>query len=241
MHCNDYENLHSRRDFLSKFGLGLGALSLAGLINPLQAAQGAGPQVQTIFHGGPRRAKRVIYLFQSGAPSQQDLFDHKPLLRKMNGQELPPSIRQGQRLTGMSAGQGNFPLAGSVFDFEQYGECGMTLSDRMPHMSRIVDDVCWVRSMHTDAINHDPALMFIQTGSQFPGRPSIGSWVSYGLGSENENLPSFVVLTSEGRGGSQPLYSRSWGAGFLQSQHQGVAVPFGRRSGSLPQQSGWYY
>ena len=230
MHCNDYENLHSRREFLSKFGLGLGALSLSGLLNPLRAAQGAGPQVQSIFHGGPRRAKRVIYLFQSGAPSQQDLFDHKPLLRKMNGQELPPSIRQGQRLTGMSAGQGNFPLAGSVFDFEQYGECGMTLSDRMPHMSRIVDDVCWVRSMHTDAINHDPALMFIQTGSQFPGRPSIGSWVSYGLGSENENLPSFVVLTSEGRGGSQPLYSRSWGAGFLQSQHQGVQF----RSGADP-------
>ena len=242
MHCNNYAKLNSRRDFLSKLGLGLGAVSLASLINPLQG--GAGPsttesglanasQVGTsirggaaapgnIFHGGPRRAKRVIYLFQSGAPSQQDLFDHKPLLRTMNGEELPPSVRAGQRLTGMSSGQGSFPLAGSVFDFQQYGECGMTLSDRMPYMSKIVDDVCWVKSMHTDAINHDPALMFIQTGSQFPGRPSMGSWVSYGLGSENENLPSFVVLTSEGHPGSQPLYARGWGAGFLQSQHQGV-------------------
>lgn len=232
MHCNEYANLHSRRDFLTKFGLGLGSLSLAGLINPLPA-NGAGPQVQNnfgsraippgnIFHAGPRRAKRVIYLFQSGAPSQQDLFDDKPLLRKMNGQELPPSVRQGQRLTGMSGGQGSFPLAGSVFDFKQYGDCGMSLSDRLPYLPHVVDDICWVRSMHTDAINHDPATMFLQTGSQFPGRPSIGSWVSYGLGSDNENLPSFVVLTSEGRGGSQPLYSRAWGAGFLESQHQGV-------------------
>ena len=241
MHCNEYANLHSRRDFLSKFGLGLGALSLAGLINPLQA--GAGPQVQgleqgaalasgpNIFHGGPRRAKRVIYLFQSGAPSQPDLFDEKPMLRKLHGQELPASVRQGQRLTGMSAGQGTLPLAGSVFDFQQYGDSGMTLSDRLPHLSKVVDDICWIKSMHTDAINHDPALMFIQTGSQFPGRPSIGSWVSYGLGSENENLPTFVVLTSKGiYGGAQPIYPRAWGAGFLESQHQGVQF----RSGADP-------
>ncbi len=237
MHCNDYENLHSRRDFLSKFGLGLGALSLAGLINPLQAGSGAGPQVQglgggpSIFHGGPRRAKRVIYLFQSGAPSQPDLFDDKPMLRKLHGQELPASVRQGQRLTGMSAGQGTLPLAGSVFNFQQYGDSGMTLSDRLPYLSKVVDDICWIKSMHTDAINHDPALMFIQTGSQFPGRPSIGSWVSYGLGSENENLPSFVVLTSKGiYGGAQPIYPRAWGAGFLESQHQGVQF----RSGADP-------
>ena len=235
MHCNDYARLHSRRDFLSKFGLGLGALGLSSLVNPLAGSQvkagpgGAGAPTN-IFHGGPRRAKRVIYLFQSGAPSQQDLFDYKPLLREMNGQELPPSVRAGQRLTGMSAGQGSFPLAGSVFDFQQYGECGMTLSSLMPHMAKIADDVCWVRSMHTDAINHDPAVTFIQTGSQFPGRPSFGSWVSYGLGSENENLPAFVVLTSNGRGGSQPLYGRAWGSGFLESQHQGVQF----RSGADP-------
>lgn len=226
MHCNDYARTHSRRDFLAKFGMGVGALSLGSLMSTRQTGR---PSAETrltsgpsIFHGGPRRAKRVIYLFQSGGPSQHDLFEHKPLLREMQGQELPPSIRAGQRLTGMSAGQGSFPLAGSVFDFKQYGDSGMTLSDRMPYMSQIADEVCWIKSMHTDAINHDPALMFIQTGSQFPGRPSIGSWLSYGLGSENENLPSFVVLTSDGGGGSQPLYARAWGAGFLESQHQGV-------------------
>jgi hypothetical protein len=231
MHCHSYEKLHSRREFLSRFGLGLGALGLSTLLSPVL---GGGAQVQSrndIFHGGPRRAKRVIYLFQSGAPSQQDLFDHKPLLRKMHGEELPASVRNGQRLTGMSSGQATLPLAGSVFDFKRYGECGMALSDRLPYLSKVVDDVTWIRSMHTDAINHDPALMFIQTGSQFPGRPSMGSWVSYGLGSENENLPSFVVLTSKGsNGGAQPIYPRAWGAGFLASQHQGVQF----RSGADP-------
>ena len=212
----------------------MGSLGLAGLINPLGAAgvhPAAGADGLGIFHGGPRRAKRVIYLFQSGAPSQPDMFDYKPLLRERNGEELPPSVRSGQRLTGMSSGQGTFPLAGSVFEFARYGASGMTLSDRLPYLSKVVDDCCWIKSMHTDAINHDPAVMFLQTGSQFAGRPSMGSWVSYGLGSENENLPAFVVLTSKGAyRAAQPIYPRAWGAGFLESQHQGVQF----RSGADP-------
>ena len=234
MHCNDYARAHSRRDFLQKFGMGLGAMSLASMLSPLSATSstgaaaggsalaGPGGPNPSIFHGGAIRAKRVIYLFQSGAPSIPDLFSDKPMLRKMHGEELPPSVRQGQRLTGMTAGQGQFPLAASVFDFKKYGQCGMTLSDQLPYISEIVDECCWIQSMHTDAINHDPAVTFLQTGSQFPGRPSIGAWASYGLGSLNENFPSFVVLTSQGGGGAQPLYPRTWGAGFLPSEHQGV-------------------
>lgn len=235
MHCHDYEKIHSRRDFLGKLGMGLGAVSLASLINPLGANTTsdnlARTQVQAKLQGqrltGGQgiipRAKRVIYLFQSGGPSQHDLFDHKPLLQKMHGEELPASVRAGQRLTGMTAGQGALPLAGTAFGFQRYGESGKWVSDRMPHVAQIADDLCWVQSMETDAINHDPAVMFFQTGSQFPGRPSIGAWASYGLGSLNENYPSFVVLLSKGDyGGAQPLYSRAWGSAFLPSQHQGV-------------------
>ncbi|MEM6806267.1 MAG: DUF1501 domain-containing protein, partial [Bacteroidota bacterium] len=177
-------------------------------------------------HFSPK-VKRVIYLFQSGGPSQHDLFDHKPLLQKMNGDDLPASVRQGQRLTGMSAGQTRFPLAGSVFDFKQHGQSGAWVSELMPHTAKIVDELCFIKSMHTEAINHDPAATFIQTGSQFPGRPSIGSWLSYGLGSDNENLPSFVVLVTKNKFG-QPLYSRLWGNGFLPSQHQGVQFRAGK-------------
>jgi hypothetical protein len=232
-HCSSYEKIHSRRDFLNKLGLGLGGLSLAALMNPLGAMDLAGPQVQGSLMGGglhfTAKAKRVIYLFQSGGPSQQDLFDYKPMLNKMNGQELPASVRQGQRLTGMTSGQGSFPLAGSVFGFKQHGQSGKWLSDRLPYLSQVADDICWIQSMHTDAINHDPAAMFLQTGSQFPGRPSIGAWASYGLGSLNQNFPSFVVLLSQGsNGGAQPLYPRAWGAGFLPSQHQGVQFRAGQ-------------
>jgi hypothetical protein len=232
-HCHSYEKIHSRRDFLNKLGMGLGGLSLASLVNPLGAMDLAGPQVQGSLLGGglhfPAKAKRVIYLFQSGGPSQQDLFDYKPMLNKMNGQELPASVRQGQRLTGMTSGQGSFPLAGSVFGFKQYGQSGKWLSDQLPYLSQVTDDICWIKSMHTDAINHDPAAMFLQTGSQFPGRPSMGAWASYGLGSLNQNFPSFVVLLSQGsRGGAQPLYPRAWGAGFLPSQHQGVQFRAGQ-------------
>lgn len=226
--CHNYEKIHSRRDFLTKLGMGMGALSLASLVNPLGANSPAGSQVQSeveraMSAGLVPRAKRVIYLFQSGGPSQQDLFDYKPKLREMHGEELPASVRAGQRLTGMTSGQGALPLAGSVFDFKQYGQCGKWLSDRVPYLGQVADDICWINSMHTDAINHDPAVMFLQTGSQFPGRPSMGAWASYGLGSLNENFPAFVVLLSRGsNGGAQPLYPRSWGSAFLPSQHQGV-------------------
>lgn len=225
-HCNEYEKIHSRRDFLNKLGGGLGAFGLASLMNPLGAAGDflARPQVPGPGFGSiVPRAKRVIYLFQSGGPSQQDLFDYKPLLRKMHGQEMPASIIGGQRLTGMTSGQGALPLAGSVFNFKQYGQSGKWLSDRLPYLAEMADDITWMQGMQTDAINHDPAITFLQTGSQFSGRPAIGAWTSYGLGSMNENFPAFVVLLSKGKlGGAQPLYSRLWGSAFLPSQHQGV-------------------
>jgi hypothetical protein len=169
-------------------------------------------------------AKRVIYLFQSGAPSQMDLFDYKPQLDKLHGSELPDTVRQGQRLTGMTSGQKSFPIARSLFRFAQHGQSGAWVSELMPHTARVVDDLCFVRSMHTEAINHDPAITFIQTGSQLAGRPSIGSWVAYGLGSENENLPAFVAMISQGTGNpnDQPLYDRLWGSGFLPTRYQGV-------------------
>ncbi|MCY2998626.1 MAG: DUF1501 domain-containing protein [Planctomycetota bacterium] len=172
----------------------------------------------------PAKAKRIIYLFQSGAPSQMDLFDPKPDLENRRGEDLPESIRQGQRLTTMTSGQSKFPVAPSMFKFAQHGKSGMWFSELMPHMASLADDWCQIRSMHTEAINHDPAITFCQTGSQLAGRPSIGSWISYGLGSQNKDLPAYVVLTSFGTGrpDDQPLYDRLWGAGFLPSQHQGV-------------------
>ncbi len=206
--------------------MGLGALSLASLFNPIWGKDLAAVSGQALPHFSAK-AKRVIYLFQSGAPSQMDLFDYKPLLTKMYGEELPASVRQGQRLTGMTAGQTSFPLAGTLFDFQRYGQSGQWMSELLPYQSKIVDDLCFIHSMHTEAINHDPAATFIQTGSQFPGRPSMGSWIDYGLGSENENLPAFIVLITKGKGG-QPLYARLWGNGFLPSQHQGVQFRAGK-------------
>ena len=231
MHCNQQHEKYTRRDFLSKTSLGLGAITLGSLLNP-SALIG---QSSTFNNGGgilgqphfSAKAKRVIYLFQSGAPSQLDLFDPKPLLNKMNGEELPASVRGEVRLTGMTAGQNSFPLAGSLFNFQQHGESGAWVSELMPHTAKIVDDLCFVKSMYTEAINHDPASTFIQTGSQFPGRPSIGSWLSYGLGSDNENLPGFVVLVTKDKYG-QPLYARLWGNGFLPSQYQGVQFRAGK-------------
>ena len=227
--CNNYQQIQSRRDFLTKSAYGLGAVSLATFLNPTDifasAATGKnGALGSTHF---PAKAKRVIYLFQSGAPSQLDLFDYKSLLSKMNGQELPESVRQGQRLTGMTAGQRSFPLAASQFKFNQQGQAGSWMSELLPHQSKIADELCFVKSMYTEAINHDPAATFIQTGSQFPGRPAIGSWIDYGLGSDNENLPSFIVLLTKGKGG-QPLYARLWGNGFLPSEHQGVQFTSGK-------------
>ena len=229
MDCNHFKSVHSRREFLSKSAMGLGAMGLATLMNPVSALgslRGEQALSQALPHFAPK-AKRVIYLFQSGAPSQMDLFDHKPLLQKMYGQELPESVRQGQRLTGMTAGQTSFPLAGTLYDFKQYGQSGAWMSEVLPHQAKIVDELCFIHSMHTEAINHDPAATFIQTGSQFPGRPAMGSWIDYGLGSGNENLPSFIVLITKGKGG-QPLYARLWGNGFLPSQHQGVQFRAGK-------------
>jgi hypothetical protein len=224
----------NRRDFLGRCGLGLGSAALAGLLTPRSAAGAVSPMTASPYQGLPEfptfapRAKRVIYLFMSGGPSQMDLFDYKPALNRMNGQELPASVRQGQRLTGMSANQSSLPLAGSVFKFKQHGRSGAWVSELLPHTSRIVDDVCFIKSLHTEAINHDPAITFFQTGSQQAGRPSMGSWLSYGLGSANENLPAFVVLISRNASSDQPLYSRLWGNGFLPSLHQGVQFRSGK-------------
>ncbi|MFY0652897.1 MAG: DUF1501 domain-containing protein [Cyclobacteriaceae bacterium] len=228
--CENYFTAQSRREFLTKSAMGFGALGLSSLINPGSLLAGSGKTAMTgpmsMPHFAPK-AKRVIYLFQSGAPSQMDLFDPKPLLNDMYGEELPDSIRLGQRLTGMTAGQTSFPLAGSLFNFNQFGQSGAWMSDLLPYQSKIVDELCFIHSMHTEAINHDPAATFIQTGSQFAGRPSIGSWVNYGLGSENENLPGFIVLVTK-NGTGQPLYSRLWGNGFLPSKHQGVRFLSGK-------------
>ena len=170
------------------------------------------------------KAKRIIYLFQSGAPSQMDLFDPKPQLDKRRGEDLPDSIRKGQRLTTMTSGQAKFPVAPSIFKFAQHGKSGIWLSELFPHLATVADELAVVRSVHTEAINHDPAITFCQTGNQLAGRPSIGSWISYGLGSENQDLPAYIVLTSfgSGRRDDQPLYDRLWGSGFLPSRHQGV-------------------
>ena len=223
-----FKKIQSRRGFLSGSGVGLGALGLASLLDSgkLLGASESPSGPMALPHIAPK-AKRVIYLFQSGAPSQIELFDHKPLLNQMFGEELPESVRQGQRLTGMTAGQTSFPLAGSKFPFERHGQVGTWMSDLIPFQSKIADELCVIRSMYTDAINHDPATMLIQTGSQFPGRPAMGSWIDYGLGSENENLPAFIVLITKDRYG-QPLYSRLWGNGFLPSQHQGVQFRTGK-------------
>ncbi|HEY1186050.1 MAG TPA: DUF1501 domain-containing protein, partial [Gemmata sp.] len=206
----------NRRLFL-RHSTALGAAALATL--------GARAGAEAPAHLLPAaKAKRVIYLFQSGAPSQLDLFDPKPELAKRRGENLPESIRKGQRLTTMTSGQAKFPVAPSMFKFKQHGKSGLWLSELLPHMATVADDLTMIRSVHTEAINHDPAITFCQTGNQLAGRPSIGSWVSYGLGSENKDLPAYVVLTSfgSGRPDDQPLYDRLWSAGFLPSRHQGV-------------------
>ena len=229
---NLLHNQHiDRRDFLTKTSLGLGSIALSSLLSPTKlfgkpAASGPGGVLGQL-HFAPR-AKRVIYLFQSGGPSQLELFDYKPTLRERVGQELPASVRGGQRLTGMTAGQNSFPLAGSVYDFAQHGKSGAWVSELMPHTAKIVDELCIIKSMYTEAINHDPAITFFQTGSQQNGRPSIGSWISYGLGSDNQNLPAFSVLLSRAREGGQPLYAKLWGNGFLPSLHQGVQFRSGK-------------
>jgi hypothetical protein len=217
----------SRRRFLNQFAMGLGGLALADLLNPARAAPANGlPGILAEPHFKPR-AKRIIYLFMAGGPSQLETFDYKPLLNQRNGENLPESVRMGQRLTGMSGNQAVLPLAGSVYKFARHGQSGAWVSELLPHTARIVDDLCIVRSCYTEAINHDPAITFLQTGSQLSGRPSIGAWVSYGLGSDNANLPAFVVLITRGKV-DQPLYSRLWGTGFLPSRYQGVQFRAGK-------------
>ncbi|CAN5592970.1 DUF1501 domain-containing protein [soil metagenome] len=218
----------NRRSFLQKTSLGLGAVALGSLISGQGKIITSNLQ-PTISGSGilgapdmPARAKRVVYLFQSGGPSQFETFDYKPMLEKMHGQNLPDSVRKGQRLTGMSAQQSALPLVGSPFKFNQYGKSGAWASDLMPHIGSVSDELCFIKSMYTEQINHDPALTFMQTGNQLPGRPSMGAWVSYGLGSDNENLPAFIVLVSNNAPKDQPLYARLWGNGFLPSKYQGV-------------------
>ena len=208
----------TRRHFFGRGATGLGAAALGHLL-------GGESQAAPAPHFAPK-AKRVIYLFQSGAPSQMELFDHKPELTKWRGTDLPDSVRQGQRLTTMSADQTSFPIVDSLFKFKQHGDSGAWFSELVPHMSTIADDVCFIKTMHTQAINHDPAVTFFQTGFQLAGRPSIGSWLSYGLGSESEDLPAFVVMVSGNKG--QPLYDRLWGAGFLPTRYQGVKFRAGK-------------
>ena len=218
----------NRRRFLSRMSLGIGSVALGSLLIPdlLSGKDTEEAVLQRLPHFAPK-AKRVIYLFQNGAPSQLDLFDYKPMLNERFGEDLPASIRMGQRLTGMTADQAKFPLAGSTFKFSQYGQARAWISELLPHTARVADDICFVKSMFTEAINHDPALTFFQTGAQVGNRPSMGAWLSYGLGSENMNLPAYCVLLSKGRGNGQGVYSKLWTNGFLDSVHQGVQFSSG--------------
>jgi hypothetical protein len=218
---SDIASALGRRAFLSQSASGLGGIALASLLaRESQAASKANAPGIEGLPDLPVKAKRVIYLFQSGAPSQIDLFDEKPALANLRATELPASIRKGQRLTGMTSKQESFPVAPSMFKFKRHGQSGVNLSELLPHTAKIADEICVVRSMFTEAINHDPAITFFQTGFQLAGRPSIGSWLSYGLGSDNDDLPAFISMVS-GEGG-QPLYDRLWGSGFLPTKYQGV-------------------
>ena len=215
---NHFPLMQNRRTFLNRAGMGLGGLALNEML--ANASPSADRGVLGSTHFAPK-AKRVIYLFMSGGPSHLDLFDYKPLLIKRHGEQLPDTVRGGQRLTGMSGNQSSIPMVGSPFKFAQHGRSGAWMSELLPHTATVADEMCIVKSMFTESINHGPGVTFFQTGSQIAGRPSIGSWLSYGLGQENANLPSFVVLITKGKGG-QPLGSHLWGSGFLPTRHQGV-------------------
>jgi hypothetical protein len=236
---NDLHRKLDRRNFLLKTSLGLGALatgalfyskSLSTSFSPLKAEDPTdiqGEMLKALPHFAPK-AKRIVYLFMSGGPSQFETFDYKPGLVNLAGQPLPDSVRKGQRLTGMSASQSILPIAPSIYKFRRHGKSATWVSDLMPFTAEVVDELCIVKSLYTEAINHDPAITFFQTGNQLPGRPSIGSWISYGLGSDNENLPTFIVLVSKNASKDQPLYARLWGNGFLPSRHQGVQFRSGK-------------
>ena len=227
------ELIETRRHFFGRTAAGIGAAALGSLVNPDLFAATAGDVSQSnamtglpsLPHFAPK-AKRVIYLFMSGAPSQMDMWDYKPKMVDWYDKDLPDSVRNGQRITTMTSGQKRFPIAPSRFKFSRHGEQGAWVSEILPHTAGIVDDIAVVKTINTEAINHDPAITYIQTGSQLPGRPSTGAWMSYGLGSMNQNLPAFVVLHSTVNGGfgGQALYARLWGAGFLSTRHQGVSL-----------------
>jgi hypothetical protein len=217
--------LMTRRHFFGRGAMGIGAAALGSLLNPnlfsAFANEAAAGRILGNTDFAPK-AKRVIYLFMAGGPSQIDMFDYKPGLEKLHNTELPASVRMGQRLTGMTSGQSSFPVVKSLFKFNQHGKSGAWVSELLPHIAGVIDDVCVVKTVNTEAINHDPAITFIQTGFQQPGRPCMGAWLSYGLGSVNQNLPAFIVMISSGKESDQPLYTRLWGSGFLPSEHQGV-------------------
>lgn len=221
--------IEARRHFLLKSGNGLGAAALSTLWNPgvvgtAQAGARSNPGLPQFPHFAPR-AKRIIYLFMAGGPSHIDLFDYKPEQRQLHGQELPDSVRQGQRLTGMTSGQKSFPCVAPMFEFGKFGEHQTWVNkDLLPHTAGIVDNITIVKSLHTEAVNHDPAITFINTGVQQQGKPSLGAWLSYGLGSLNDNMPAYIVMISRGRGQLQALYDRLWGSGFLPARHQGVKL-----------------
>ncbi len=225
----------TRRQLFGRATTGIGAAALASLIAPTSvttaASQPGGLEITRALHFAPK-AKRVIYLHMAGGPSHIDLFDHKPRMQDYRAQNLPDTVRMGQRITGMTSGQKTLPIAPTIFSFAQHGQCGAWFSELLPHTARIADDICIVKSFHTEAINHDPAITYIQTGHQQPGRPSLGAWMHYGLGSENDDLPTFIVMISLASNGQndQPLFSRLWGSGFLPSQYQGVRF----RGGSDP-------
>jgi hypothetical protein len=227
---SDYQRLLTRRQLCGHSATSLGTVALASLLNAQLFAAGVPGTLPTTHL--PSKIQRVIYLFMSGGPSQIDLLDDKPKLKEFHGQELPASIRMGQRITGMTSGQKTLPVASSIFKFQQHGECGASISELLPHIGAIADDLTIVKTLNTEAVNHDPAITFIQTGSQQPGRPSLGAWLSYGLGAESSNLPAFIVMISQGSGNKtdQPIFSRLWGSGFLPSKHQGVRF----RSGDDP-------
>jgi len=228
----ELEKLHrslDRRNFLNKTAMGFGAMALQSLLAPAQSF--GNTLEQDIMKALPKiapKAKRVVYLFMSGGPSQFETYDYKPKLKDLFGKELPDSVRKGQRLTGMSANQASLPMVPSMYSFKQHGKSKTWVSDLLPYTAQVVDELCIVKSMFTEQINHDPAITFFQTGHQLPGRPSMGAWLSYGLGSENKNLPSFIVLVSKNAPKDQPLYARLWGNGFLPSEHQGVQFGSGK-------------
>jgi hypothetical protein len=224
----------SRRQFFGKMAQGIGAMALGSILNNNIYAAPASP-FERGFLGSPHfapKAKRVIYLFQHGGPSQMDLFDFKPGLASQFDKDLPKSVRGDQRITGMTSGQSRLPVAPSIFQFQKYenNQDGLWVSELYPHTASVAKDLCVVHSVFTEQINHEPGVSFLQSGHQLPGRPSFGAWISYGLGSMNENLPAFVVMISQGRGTAQFVSSRLWGSGFLPSEHQGINL----RGGSEP-------